>query len=55
MKNKILERAEMDLAYKYVYLFLLPLGVVIFLSYLAYTNFNELGKNKKSENSPANC
>lgn len=43
MKNKILERAENGLAYKYVYLFFIALlGVVIFLSYLAYTNFNEL-------------
>lgn len=43
MKNKILERAENGLAYKYVYLFFIALlGVVIFLSYLAYINFNEL-------------
>tara|TARA_R110002124_G_scaffold285064_1_gene463135 strand:- start:54 stop:2060 length:2007 start_codon:yes stop_codon:yes gene_type:complete len=43
MKNKILERAENGLAYKYMYLFFIALlGVVIFLSYLAYTNFNEL-------------
>lgn len=48
MKNKIFERTENGVLYKYGYFFFIVLlGIVVFLSYLAYTNFNDLIKKQE--------